>query len=63
MPLSAGTKLGPYEILAAIGASGMGSACGRGERAQRDEPLRAGVGSPRALKNADFAHPEYTRWR
>ena len=24
MPLSAGTRLGPYEILAAIGAGGMG---------------------------------------
>jgi hypothetical protein len=24
MPLSAGTKLGPYEIVSAIGAGGMG---------------------------------------
>jgi hypothetical protein len=28
MPLSAGAKLGPYEIIAPIGAGGMGK-CGR----------------------------------
>jgi hypothetical protein len=31
MPLSAGAKLGPYEILAPIGAGGMGEGC-RGQR-------------------------------
>ena len=31
MPLTAGTRLGPYEILAPIGAGGM-SACGHAER-------------------------------
>ena len=46
MPLTTGTRLGPYEVVAAIGAGGMG-ACGRGERATRVEPQRAGVG-PRA---------------
>ena len=43
MSLTAGTKLGPYEIVCAIGAGGMGSACGRGERATRAEPQRVGV--------------------
>jgi len=45
MPLTTGTRLGSYEILAAIGAGGM-SACGRhAERAVRVEAgLRMGVG-------------------
>jgi hypothetical protein len=43
MPLTPGTRLGPYEVIAPLGAGGM-SACGRGERAQRVEPQRAGVG-------------------
>jgi len=42
MPLTVGTRLGPYEIVAPLGAGG--SACGRGERAQRVEPQRVGVG-------------------
>ncbi len=45
MPLTTGTRLGPYEVVAAIGAGGM-SACGRGERATRVEPLRVGAFSP-----------------
>ena len=32
MPFDAGMRLGPYEIVAPLGAGGM-SACGRGERA------------------------------
>ena len=43
MPLSAGTHLGPYEIISALGAGGM-SACGRSERAKRVELPRVGVG-------------------
>jgi hypothetical protein len=35
MPLSTGARLGPYEIVAAIGAGGLGA---RGERAKRVEP-------------------------
>jgi hypothetical protein len=31
MPLAGGTRLGPYEVLSAIGAGGM-SACGHAER-------------------------------
>ena len=46
MALTAGTRLGPYEILSAIGAGGM-SARGRSERAQRDELLARGGGAPR----------------
>ena len=46
MPLTAGSRLGPYDIVGAIGAGGM-SACGRGERAQRAEPQRVGVGPAR----------------
>jgi len=32
MPLHAGARLGPYEILEPLGAGGMGSACGHAER-------------------------------
>jgi hypothetical protein len=62
MALSAGTRLGPYEILSVVGAGGM-SACGRGERAQRVEPPRRGGGAPRHfLKLTDFAHSRAHRW-
>ena len=57
MALSSGDRLGPYEFVGLLGAGGMGSACGRGERAagvpnaaaalgwpMRVEPQRAGVG-------------------
>ena len=66
MPLTPGTRLGPYEITDAIGAGGMG-ACGRGGRAERVAPQRvrafsraeremreapsAGGGAPARLKN------------
>jgi serine/threonine protein kinase len=37
MPLSAGTKLGPYEILALVGKGGMGELCrARDPRLNRD---------------------------
>ena len=42
MPLTAGTRLGSYEIVAPIGAGGM-SACGRGAEPV-EAPPRAGVG-------------------
>ena len=35
MPLSAGDKLGPYEILAPIGADGMGESIARDTRLGR----------------------------
>ena len=56
MSLTAGSRLGPYEIVAAIGAGGM-SACGYGERAERVEPPRVGVGPHEHLKEdeGDFA--------
>jgi len=69
MALNPGTSLGPYEILSAIGAGGMG-ACGRDERAtceasrSRVESLRCGGGAPRPfLKQTDLAHPCDCRWR
>ncbi len=41
MPLSAGTKLGPYEILAPIGAGGMGEVCrARDPRLNRDVAIK-----------------------
>ena len=54
MPLTAGTHLGPYEIIAALGAGGM-SACGRGERAERVEPLHAGALSRRGARMREAA--------
>jgi hypothetical protein len=39
MPLSAGTRLGPYEILAPIGAGGMGESAAVGVRPTRDQAL------------------------
>jgi hypothetical protein len=41
MPLTAGTRLGPYEIVSLLGAGGM-SACG--QASERSEPPRMGVG-------------------
>ena len=55
MALSAGTCLGPYEILSAIGAGGM-SACGHAEPRTRESEVRhqrqvaAGVGAPPPVK-------------
>src|SRR6266540_6314535 len=56
MPLSAGTRLGPYEVLAPIGAGGMGEVF-RG----RDTRLNRGV----AIKvlPADFAQNAQLRLR
>jgi hypothetical protein len=50
MPLTAGARLGPYEILAPLGAGGMGSACGRGRAIGREAAVSGG-GAPRTLKN------------
>src|ERR1700674_1718693 len=40
MPLSAGDKLGPYEILAPIGAGGMGEVYRARERLNRDVAIK-----------------------
>ena len=62
MALSQGTRLGPYEVLTAIGAGG--GACGRGERAQRVDSPRRGGGAPRYFsKQTDLAHAGARRWR
>jgi len=48
MSLSAGTRFGPYEILAPLGQGGMSA---RGSREARSRRARAsGGGAPRALK-------------
>jgi hypothetical protein len=65
MSLTTGTRLGPFEIVAPIGAGGMG-ACGR--RAERvGEPRRGsrrGGGAPRHfLKQTDLAHAAECQWR
>ncbi len=64
MSLPSGTRLGPYEIVASIGAGGMG-ACGR--RAERvREPKRGscrGGGAPRnSSKQTDLAHAGARPW-
>jgi serine/threonine protein kinase len=41
MAMTAGAKLGPYEILAPIGAGGMGEVyCARGTKLKRDVALK-----------------------
>ncbi|MGA9884563.1 MAG: serine/threonine protein kinase, partial [Candidatus Acidiferrales bacterium] len=41
MPMSAGTKLGPYEILSAIGAGGMGEVYrARDSKLERDVAIK-----------------------
>ena len=59
LTLAAGTKLGPYEILAPIGAGGMGEVYrARDERSKRDVAVKvlpasylAGRGAPAAGSN------------
>ena len=53
MSLKTGDRLGSYDVLAPLGQGGMGRACGRGERAERVEPPRVGVGPPEPVKDAD----------
>jgi hypothetical protein len=46
MPLAPGTRIGPYEVLAAIGAGGMG-ACGHTARERGVGVSARGGGAPR----------------
>jgi len=49
MPLSAGTRLGPYEILAPIGAGGMGEAYRAGDAKLKGEvPIKGATPHSRA---------------
>ena len=60
MPLSAGAKLGPYEILAPIGAGGMGEVYkARDPRLDRTVPMRSCASScgPAPLKASEEQDP------
>jgi hypothetical protein len=46
MPISAGTRLGSYELLAQIGAGGMGEVEARWRRLSRQPKSRAQPGPP-----------------
>ena len=59
MPLSAGTRLGPYEILALIGAGGMGEVYrARDPRMGREVAIKVS-----AERFSDRFEREVTRWR
>jgi eukaryotic-like serine/threonine-protein kinase len=50
MVLSAGTRLGPYEILASIGAGGMGEVyCARDTRLDRTVAIKVSAKQRRGL--------------
>jgi hypothetical protein len=58
MALDVGTRLGPYEVLAPLGAGGM-SACGyadavaRGRHSEASASGRDGGGAPSPVQNVD----------
>jgi hypothetical protein len=65
MALIAGTRLGPYEILSAIGSGGMSAGGRRAGRVgePRRGPRRRG-GAPRHfLKKTDLTQAGECRWR
>jgi len=61
MPLGPGVRLGPYEVIAAIGAGGMGEVYrARDTKLNRDLALKISDGALRAGRdsNAHQRHPE-----
>jgi serine/threonine protein kinase len=59
MHLSAGTRLGPYEIVSAVGAGGMGEVY-RARAARLDRVVAVKVLSP-ALTSSDVARARFQR--
>lgn len=58
MALTPGTRLGPYEIVAPLGAGGMGTACGPREQASLRAAQRERVGvGPHAHQEKQTAGP------
>ena len=53
MPLENGTRIGPYEVTAALGAGGMGEVCrARDTRLNRDVALKVLPTALRPTRNA-----------
>ena len=59
MPLKAGSRLGPYEVLAPLGAGGMGEVYrARDTRLERPVALKGPAGEPVGREGASLAFRE-----